>query len=503
MRRKLLGLLVATMALAPAACTPVRNPATGQVQYTSLTPEQEKQLGRQEHPKALAEFGGQYADPKLQAYVERVGNRVKNASELKGEPFTFTVLDSDIVNAFALPGGYVYITRGLLALANDEAEVAGVLGHEVGHVTARHTAQRYDKAQQGQLGAVAAQIGGMILGGYLGGAEGARMGGQLGGQAGSLGAQAYVQGYSREQEFEADQLGVRYLGGAGYDPGAMASFLRALNANDALQQREAGRGGEEESALAGWFRSHPRTPERIERAAQAVSAELPQARATDRQPFLAAIDGMIYGDDPAQGFVRGRSFQHPGLRIAFEAPTGFRLQNTPEAVIGTDGQGRFMTFDMAKSGAGDLRAYLQREWVPNQELQDLQSLTVSGQPAAVGFGRVSVSGRPAMAMFSAVRGADGNVYRLLYAKSAQFTRADVAAFEQSLRSFRPLSAAEAAKLQPTRVQLVTVKPGDTIDTFTRQMEVEQDPRGLFVLLNGLDRGRSLEPGDQVKVLKRG
>jgi predicted Zn-dependent protease len=121
MRRKLLGLLVATMALAPAACTPVRNPATGQVQYTSLTPEQEKQLGRQEHPKALAEFGGQYADPKLQAYVERVGNRVKNASELKGEPFTFTVLDSDIVNACALPGGYIYITRGLLALANDEA----------------------------------------------------------------------------------------------------------------------------------------------------------------------------------------------------------------------------------------------------------------------------------------------------------------------------------------------------------------------------------------------
>jgi predicted Zn-dependent protease len=162
-----------------------------------------------------------------------------------------------------------------------------------------------------------------------------------------------------------------------------------------------------------------------------------------------------------------------------------------------------MIFDMAKSGTDDLRAYLQREWVPNQELQDLQSLTVNGRPAAVGFGRVSVSGRPAMAMFSAVRGADGNVYRFLYAKSAQLTRADVAAFEQSLRSFRPLSAAEAAKLQPTRVRLVTVKPGDTIDTFTRQMDVDQDPRGLFVLLNGLDRGRSLEPGDQVKVLRRG
>jgi predicted Zn-dependent protease len=283
----------------------------------------------------------------------------------------------------------------------------------------------------------------------------------------------------------------------------MATFLEALQANDAFQRQLAGRGDDEASFLGGWFRSHPRTPERVARAVEAVSGQMPEARQTDRGDLLAVLDGVIYGENPAQGFVRGRSFQHPGLRIAFEAPTGFRLQNTPEAVIGTDGQGRFMIFDMAKSGAGDLRAYLQREWVPNQELQDLQSLTVSGQPAAVGFGRVSVSGRPAMAMFSAVRGADGNVYRLLYAKSAQFTRADVAAFEQSLRSFRPLSAAEAAKLQPTRVQLVTVKPGDTIDTFTRQMDVDQDPRGLFVLLNGLDRGRSLEPGDQVKVLKRG
>jgi predicted Zn-dependent protease len=504
MRHCLLALLVVLL-LAPA-CTPVRNPATGELQYTSLSPEEEKQLGRQEHPKALAQFGGRYEDADLQAYVERVGNRVKNASELADQPFTFTMLDSDVVNAFALPGGYVYVTRGLVALANNEAELAGVLGHEIGHVTGRHTAQRYDRAQLGQLGAVAAQLGGMLLGGYLGGAEGARAGGQLAGQAGSLGEQAYVQGYSREQEFEADELGIRYLGAAGYDPKAMATFLEALQANDAFQRQLAGRGeGDEEgSFLGGWFRSHPRTPERVARAVEAVSGQMPQARQTDRGDLLAVLDGVVYGENPAQGFVRGRRFLHPELRIAFEAPPGFRLQNSPTAVAGTDGRGRLMVFDMDQSApSGDLRGYLQEQWVTNQRLQDLQGVDLEGREAAVGFGQAAVGGRPAAAMFAAVRGPGGQVYRFVFAGSGGLDRGDVAAFEQSLRSFRTLTAAEAAELKPLRIDIVRVEPGDTIDTLARRMDVEEDPRGYFELLNGLDRGSSLEPGDQVKILERG
>jgi predicted Zn-dependent protease len=503
MKRKLLALLLVAATALPA-CTQVRNPATGELQYTSLTPEDEKRLGREEHPKALAEFGGSYANRQLQAYVERVGNRVKDASELKDQDFTFTVLDSDVVNAFALPGGYVYVTRGLLALANNEAEVAGVLGHEIGHVTARHTAQRYDRATLGQAGAIAAQVGGMLLGGYLGGAEGARMGGQLGGQAGSYGAQAYVQGFSREQEFEADQLGIRYLAGAGYDPSAMATFLSALQANDAFEQKLQGRGEEDGSFLTDMFRSHPRTPDRVARAAEALGSEMPQATELDRQRFLAAVDGMIYGENPEQGFVRGQRFEHPTLRLAFEAPPGFRLKNTPSQVVGTDGQGRLMVFDGApNAGSGDLRAYLQQGWIKNQRLQDLQALSIDGRPAAVGFGQVAVNGQLAQAMFAAVRGESGDVYRFLFARGSSFTRSDVAAFEQSLRSFRRLSPAEAAALKPLRIELVTVRPGDTIETFARQMDVEEDPRGYFVLLNGLDRGRTLQPGEQVKVLKRG
>ncbi|MGD9510734.1 MAG: M48 family metalloprotease, partial [Geminicoccaceae bacterium] len=379
MRQLFAAVLAAALAVGAVGCTQVRNPATGELQYTSLTPADEKKLGRQEHPKALQEFGGQYDNARLQAYVDKVGNRIKGASELSGESFTFTVLDTDVVNAFALPGGYIYVTRGLIALTNNEAELAGVLGHEVGHVTARHTAQRYDRAQIGQVGTVAAQLGGMLLGAYLGGSQGAELGGQTFGQLASTGAALYVQGYSREQEFEADQLGIRYLGRAGYDPAAMGSFLATLGADDAYRQKTQGGGTGEASLVGDWFRSHPRTPDRVARAVEATSSEMPGARETDRPELLAAIDGILYGEDPAQGVIEGTSFRHPGLEIAFEAPPGFRLQNSPDAVAGTDGAGRLMLFDMAGGAGGDLRGYLQQGWVKNQRLQDLQLVPLDGR----------------------------------------------------------------------------------------------------------------------------
>ena len=499
MRQSLAAALAVALAL--AACTQVRNPATGELQYTSLTPADEAKLGRQEHPKALREFGGQYDNARLQAYVEKVGNRIKNVSELSGQTFTFTVLDTDVVNAFALPGGYVYVTRGLVALTNNEAELAGVLGHEVGHVTARHTAQRYDRAQIGQIGAVAAQLGGAVLGGLLGGSEGARLGGEAGGQLGSTGAEAYVQGYSREQEFEADQLGIRYLGRAGYDPAAMATFLATLGADDAYRQRTQGGGTDEASYLGDWFRSHPRTPDRVARAVEATSGELPGARETDRPALLAALDGALYGEDPAQGVIDGTSFRHPGLRIAFEAPTGFRLQNSPEAVVGGDGRGRFMLFDMASGVRGDLRGYLQQGWVRNQRLQDLQLVQVNEGQAAVGFGQAGVGGQPVPAMFAVAGGDNDTVFRFVFGDQRGLDRSDVATFDSSLRSLHRLSAAEAAGIRGRRVEVVPVRQGDTVDTFVRQMQGVDDPRGLFVLLNGLDRGRTLQPGDQVKIVQ--
>ena len=216
-KRLLIALLLTPALALPAACARVVNPATGQTEFTAMSPEQERQTGKAQHPQVLMQFGGAYDDPELQAYVTRTGRELVAVSELPKEEFTFTVLDSDVINAFALPGGYVYITRGLLALADDEAELAGVMAHEIGHVTARHSAQRYSRGVLAQGGVAI----GTILAGVLGGGAGA----QLAQQAGGASAQAYLAGYSRDQEFQADDLGVRYLARAGYDPTAMSGFL--------------------------------------------------------------------------------------------------------------------------------------------------------------------------------------------------------------------------------------------------------------------------------------
>lgn len=488
--------LVALTVLLLIGCTQTRNPATGELQYTSLSPADEARLGQQEHPQVLAQFGGAYADPQLQAYVDRIGARLAAASDTPDQRFTFTILDTDIVNAFALPGGYVYVSRGLIALADDEAELAGVIGHEIAHVTARHTAQRYDRQVQGQLGATAAQIGGLILGGILGGEAGAQLGGQLAGGLGSAGATAYVQGYSREQEFQADELGVRYLSDAGYDPQAMASFLETMNANDRL------RSGATDGGVPTWLASHPRTVDRVERAI-AAAGEAQASGELGRDAFLDAIDGMVFGDSPQQGYVRGDSFLHPELGIRFTAPPGMTLRNAPEAVTGVSGDGRVMVFDAAQAqGSGGPLAFLQEEWVRGQRLDGLRAVQIDGRPGAVGFGQVSFSNRPAQAMFAVVQAEGARYYRFLFLRQGRLTQNDVAGFEQSLASFGSLSAAEAGGLRPLRIDVVEVGAGDTIESLGARMAVPDRQREWFVLLNDLER-RPLEAGQRVKLVVRG
>jgi predicted Zn-dependent protease len=477
--------LATVLALLAAACTPVVNPATGQTQYTSLSRDDE--------------FGGAYHDPALQRYVDGIGRRLQAVSELPGDSFTFTVLDSDIVNAFALPGGFVYVSRGLLALANDEAELAGVIGHEIGHVTARHTAQRYDRAQQAQIGATVAQVLGSVLGGMLLGEGGAQLGGQVAGQAAAVGATAYVQGYSREQELEADELGVRYLARAGYDPQAMASFLGQLEASDRLQRQLDGRQGAE---VPTWLASHPRTKDRIERAIAASGVQA-AGGARDADPFLDAIDGIVFGDSPDQGFVDGARFVHPVLRFRFDAPAGFTLKNSSRNVTGGDGRGRAMVFDMAADGgAREPGAFLQNVWLPRQRLQQIERLTVAGRPAAIAPARVSFRNRPATALFGAIALDGGTMARFVYLREGSTSEADLRAFRASFQSYATLSAAEAAVYRPLRIRVVTVGPNDTVASLAARMDVDGAKREWFELLNGT-AGRELRPGERVKLVVRG
>lgn len=207
--------------LALTACA--GGPPAGAPRTVAARSAAEQQAGDQNHPQILQQFGGEVQDPAIRAYVDEIGRKLVRQTEQPGAKWKFTVLDSPVVNAFALPGGYVYVTRGLIALANDEAELAGVIGHEIGHVTAAHSANRQERSTLAQLGVLGAQVAGAVAG-----LSGPLL--DMLGQASGAAGQAYVASYSRTQEFEADQLGVRYLAAAGYDPSAEADFLASLQA---------------------------------------------------------------------------------------------------------------------------------------------------------------------------------------------------------------------------------------------------------------------------------
>ena len=491
----LTSLVLASSLTFTTACTQVVNPATGQNEFTAMSPEQESAVGKEQHPRILQQFGGEYDDPALQAYVNDIGERLKVVSELPDLDFTFTLLNSDVVNAFALPGGFVYISRGLLALAENEAEVAGVMAHEIGHVTARHSAQRYTR---GTLAQGAATIGTIAAGILLGG-NAAKAAQELGG----TGAQAYLAGYSREQEFQSDELGVRYLTRAGYDPTAMSNFLEKLGAQSGLAKKLAGKEDAPDPSTS-MFSTHPRTPDRVRRAAENAAKAEATAGRIGRDDFLRRIDGMIYGDDPSQGFVRGRQFIHPDLRFSFEAPPGYRLQNTPKAVVGGDKAGNGMRFDAAAMQSATLRDYMTKEWAKElkiERLSRINSFDIDGLPAvSAGTSGKDKQGKTVDVGLAAVKVGEGQVYRFMFLSPGGASGAEARAAQETVESFRVLTSAEAASYQPKRIKVVTASSGDSTASLARQMAVDDLPELQFEVLNGLDAGQQPASGSLVKLI---
>ena len=480
-------LLSTVLALGFAACSEVRNPATGALQYTTLSQADEQRLGAQEHPKILAQYQGAYTDPKAQAYVQSIGQRLVAVSELSQEKFTFTLLDTPIVNAFALPGGYVYVTRGVVALAGDEAELAGVMAHEIGHVTARHTAQRETRSTLAQ----GASVLGVILGGLFGGDLGAQAAGSLAQSA----APAWLAGYSRDQEFQADELGIRYLTRAGYDPRAMSTFLGRLQGQAELEARQTGQPADAQNDM---YADHPRTLDRVARAANEAAGAAGASSKRDQADYLAAVDGLLYGDDPSEGLVIGRTFVQPALKIRFDAPPGFHLSNTPTSVVGQSRQGALMVFDQDRRQTADVASYMRRQWPGQGSLRAVWPTTIDGHDAATGAAVGAIGRQTRQVLVGVIDDQDGRVWRFLFA-APQMDRQNAAAFQQAVMSFRYLSKAEAAGYRGRQIDVHTVRPGETLARLMPSADANllADVR----LLNGLPlEGGEPAAGQKIKLV---
>ncbi len=447
----------------------------------------DRTTGSRAHPQLVAEFGGAYEGPQAD-YVRRVGQKISVQSGLSNSQsdFTITLLNSNVDNAFAVPGGYVYITRQLLALMNNEAELASVMGHEVGHVAARHSQQRSRRSTMGQLGSVLATV----LGSAVGGDAGARIGQQLGGSI----AQNFVLSFSRAQEYEADNLGIAYLGKAGYDPMAASTMLASLAAETQLELKLTN--GKLPPVRES---THPDPASRVLRAAQRASATPSLAKQQNREVFLNAIDGMLYDDDPKQGIVDGQTFRHPELRIQFSAPAGFGLVNTTQAVIarGPSGQAEFTT----GAYSGNLEAYLEaalkaKIGTAQVTLGPVRRTEVNGVRAAFAQIDANAQSGPVSIMIFAYELAPNSAFHFF----AVAPRGGSGVFDPLFRSFRRLSVAEAAAIKPRKVDVIVARAGDTVASLSSKMAYPDFREERFRTLNALGSSGAVRGGQRYKLI---
>ncbi|MDM7956353.1 M48 family metalloprotease [Blastomonas sp.] len=477
--------VLATTALVSGALTPSAEALVAQAQSITAS---EKRQGAEVHPKLLEEFGGAYQVPQT-SYVVQVGKGIAVQSGLGNarDDFTVTLLNSPVNNAFAIPGGYVYVTRQLLALMNDEAELAGVLGHEVGHVAARHSEKRQRASQRNSILGVLGQIGAAVL-------LGDTAAGQLGQQVFGTGTQLLTLKYSRKQEEEADDLGVRYLSSAGYDPRALSSMLASLAAQQAIDTRS--QGGDARSVPA-WASTHPDPARRVTRAATVASRFNGTQR--NRDVFLSRLDGLLYGDDPKQGLVQGREFLHPELGLKFAVPQGYAMQNGTSAVS-ISGQSAQAQFSMAPF-TGDLTRYVEQAFRSiggNQQLAygQIQRTTVNGLPAAYATARVTADRRTVDVTVFAYSFGNDRAYHFAAVTPAGQSNP----FTPMYQSVRRLTGTEASAIRPRRLRVVGVQRGDTVQSLAGRMAFDDLKVERFLALNGLPANAQLTPGQKIKIV---
>jgi predicted Zn-dependent protease len=470
-----LGLTLASCASVEAPHAPTDVAAAPTEQKPAAVP-----ASNPERKRLIDTYGGEYRAPATEAFLNGVLVKLAEASDASGQPYRVTLLNSPVVNAFALPSGDIFMTRGLLALADDTSEIAAVMAHEIAHVTARHAAQR---AEFEKTAALFARVNTQVLDRSRGPEEAEAR------------SKLSIARFSREQEFEADQIGIRNVGRAGYDPYGAERFLKALGEWSALSASADNRSSGRPDMTA----THPSTLERVALAdAEARRIGPPSSGAAGRDAYLAAIDGLLFGDDPSQGVVRGTAFIHPKLGFAFEAPAGFTLENQSAALIGVgeDGAEALRLDSIPISDSTSVASAIASGWIDGVKTTDVDTLQIGGLDAATATAR----GERWSFRLGAVR-LNGRLYRLIFA-ARSLTPAVDQRFRASLESFHLINAQDSALATSQAVRIVSPGAADTAETMAARMAFLPEGLDQFLILNGLERNVPLVAGQRYKVVSR-
>ena len=428
----------------------------------------------------VALFGGEYKDPAVERYLNGVLGEFAATGDLNGKTYKVTILNSPIVNAFALPSGDIFVTRGLLALANDGSEVAAVMAHEIAHVTARHA---FARAEEEKRAAVISKVAHLV--------QNRERGAQI-----EASAKLSIAGFSRAQELEADRIGITTIAAAGYDPYGASRFLAALGRSTVLRASLIGQNAS--AAKPDILATHPSTPDRVAAAVKvARGIGAPDIGTRDREAFLSAIDGMMFGDDPSEGTIRGHVFTQPKLGFTFTAPDGFALENSTQAVLGVkEGGTEALRLDsVSVPQSTPLDTYVRSGWIDGLIESSVEPITVNGMSGITATARAGEWNF----RLAVIRYDNADLYRMIFATHG-LDEAHEKAFRTAIDSFRKIDPAEADGVKALRIGLDTAKTGETAAVEAKKMVVSDKPLETFELLNGLETDTALKPGERYKLV---
>lgn len=464
-----------------------RNPVTGKRQLMLMSEKQEIQMGKEYDPQVIATFG-EYENEPLLNFIREQGNEMAAISHRPNLEYHYRILDSPVINAFAVPGGYIYFTRGILAQFNNEAELIGVLGHEMGHITARHSVSRQTQQQLGQL---------LLIGGMIASEEFRRYG-----EYAMAGMQLLFLKFSRDDERESDELGAEYASKIGFDAKQMANFFEVLQKMNLENQ---------ESAIPNFLSTHPNPENRYSSVLEYAetwqdSLEFNNYK-VNRQSYLSMLDGMVYGEDPRQGYVDGNVFYHPELKFQFPFPAGWQLENLPMQVrMGPEDRSALIVFNLVDQNSLEDAAQTTLQQLELQ-VQQTRRAQINGMDAIVALSTQSSqnqsTGQPQTIRVLSTFIDDSGTFYAFHGVAPQ-ERFDQyqPSFEATMMNFERLSDPSRINIQPERIRIVNAQSAGTLAEVFRRYNVPQDKMDEYAFLNNMALTDPVENGQMIKIVSR-